>query len=75
MADGNMVEVEGVGSFSLELPGGFQLNLDDVLYVPSLKKKRPDPKIKAKPCIIYRIKSPAQYMLHQVESRVIQSFI
>jgi len=37
--------------------------------------KRPDPKIKAKPYIIYRIKSPAQYMLHQVESRVIQSFI
>ena len=23
VADGNMVEVEGVGSFSLELPGGF----------------------------------------------------
>jgi hypothetical protein len=33
-----MVEVEGVGSFTLELPGGFQLNLDDVLYVPSLKR-------------------------------------
>ena len=33
-----MVEVEGVGSFTLELPGGFQLNLDDVLYVSSLKR-------------------------------------
>ena len=39
MANGNMVEVEGLGSFTLELPGGFQLNLDDVLYVPSLKRK------------------------------------
>ena len=38
VADGNIVEVEGIGSFSLELPGGFQLNLDDVLYVPSLKR-------------------------------------
>ena len=35
--------------------------------------KRPDPKIKAKPCINYRIGIKAQYMLHQVESRVIQS--
>ena len=40
-----------------------------------MKLKRPDSKIKAKPCIIYRIKSPAKYMLHQVESRVTQSFI
>ena len=38
VADGNMVEVEGVGSFSLELLGGFQLNLDDAIYVPSLKR-------------------------------------
>ena len=38
MADGTPVKVEGVGSFHLELPSGFQLNLDDVLYAPSLKR-------------------------------------
>ena len=38
VADGTPVEVEGVGSFHLELPGGLQLNLDDVLYAPSLKR-------------------------------------
>ena len=38
MADGNEVKVEGIGSFDLELPGGFNLSLHDVLYVPSLKK-------------------------------------
>ena len=32
------VEVEGVGSLLLELPSGFQLSLDEVLYVPSLKR-------------------------------------
>jgi len=38
VADGTPVEVEGVGSFHLELLGGFQFNLDDVLYAPSLKR-------------------------------------
>jgi hypothetical protein len=37
VADGNEVEVQGVGSFSLELASGFKLQLDDVLYVRSLK--------------------------------------
>ena len=35
----------------------------------------PTPKIGAKPYINNRSKSPVQYMLHQVESKVIQSFI
>ena len=39
VADGNEVKVEGIGSFDLELPGGFDLCLHDVLYVPSLKRK------------------------------------
>ena len=38
VADGNEVEVQGIGSFSLELASGFNLQLDDVLYVPSLKR-------------------------------------
>ena len=38
VADGNEVKVEGIGSFNLELPGGFNLHLHDVLYVPSLKR-------------------------------------
>jgi hypothetical protein len=38
VTDGNDVEVEGVGSLLLELPSGFQLSLDEVLYVPSLKR-------------------------------------
>ena len=38
VADGNEVKVEGIGSFDLELPGGFNLSLHDVLYVPSLKR-------------------------------------
>jgi hypothetical protein len=38
VADGNEVQVEGIGSFTLELPGGFNLDLLDVLYVPSLKR-------------------------------------
>ena len=38
VADGNEVKVEGIGSFNLELPGGFNLSLHDVLYVPSLKR-------------------------------------
>ena len=38
VADGNEVKVEGIGSFILELPGGFNLHLNDVLYVPSLKR-------------------------------------
>jgi len=38
VADGTEVEVEGIGSFSLELSSGFNLQLDDVLYVPSLKR-------------------------------------
>jgi hypothetical protein len=39
VTDGNEVEVQGVGSFSLELASGFKLQFDDVLYVPSLKRK------------------------------------
>ena len=38
MADGNEVKVEGIGSFDLELPGGFNLHLHDVFYVPKLKR-------------------------------------
>jgi hypothetical protein len=38
VADGNEVKVEGIGSFDLELPGGLNLSLHDVLYVPSLKR-------------------------------------
>ena len=38
MADDNEVKVEGIGSFNLELPGGFNLSLHDVLYVPSLER-------------------------------------
>jgi hypothetical protein len=38
VTDGNGVEVEGVGNLHLELPKGFQLSLDEVLYVPSLKR-------------------------------------
>jgi hypothetical protein len=38
VANGNGVEVEGVGSLLLELPSGFQLSLDEVLYIPSLKR-------------------------------------
>ena len=38
VADGNEVKDEGIGSFDLELPGGFNLSLHDVLYVPSLKR-------------------------------------
>jgi hypothetical protein len=38
VANGNGVEVEGVGSLLLELLSGFQLSLDEVLYVPSLKR-------------------------------------
>ena len=38
VADGNEVKVEGIESFILELPSGFNLHLNDVLYVPSLKR-------------------------------------
>jgi hypothetical protein len=38
VADGNEVKVKGIRSFDLELPGGFHLHLQDVLYVPSLKR-------------------------------------
>jgi hypothetical protein len=38
VADGNEVKVEGIGSFDLELQGGFNLHLHDVLYAPSLKR-------------------------------------
>jgi hypothetical protein len=38
VADGHKVEVKGIGSFSLELASGFNLQLDDVLYVPGLKR-------------------------------------
>jgi hypothetical protein len=38
VADGNSAEVEGVGCLLLQLPSGFQLSLDEVLYVPSLKR-------------------------------------
>jgi hypothetical protein len=38
VADGNEVKVEGIGSFNLELPGSFHLHLQDVLYIPSLKR-------------------------------------
>ena len=38
MADGNEVKVERIGSIILELPGSFNLHLNDVLYVPSLKR-------------------------------------
>jgi hypothetical protein len=38
VSDGNEVKVEGIGSFILELSGGFNLRLQDVLYVPSLKR-------------------------------------
>ena len=37
--------------------------------------KRPTPKIEAKPCINNRSTSSVQYILHQVEFKVIQSFI
>src|SRR6266498_5478165 len=38
VADGTEVEVEGIGNIALELSSGFNLQLDDVLYVPSLKR-------------------------------------
>jgi len=38
VADGHEVEVKGIGSFSLDLASGFSLQLDDVLFVPSLKR-------------------------------------
>ena len=38
VADGTEVEVEGIGNIALELNSGFNLQLDDVLYVPSLKR-------------------------------------
>jgi hypothetical protein len=38
VADGNEIKVEGIGSFDLELLGGFNLHLKDVLYVPILKR-------------------------------------
>lgn len=37
VADGDEVEVQDMRSFSLELLSGFQLQLDDVLYVHCLK--------------------------------------
>ena len=38
MANGKEAEVEAVGSLTLELHTGFQLRLDDVLYVPTLSR-------------------------------------
>jgi hypothetical protein len=38
VADGHEIEVKGIGSFSLELASGFSLQLDDVLFVASLKR-------------------------------------
>jgi hypothetical protein len=38
VAYGNEIKVEGIRSFDLELPDGFNLHLQDVLYVPNLKR-------------------------------------
>jgi hypothetical protein len=38
VADGNELHVEAIRDLSLVLEGGHHLSLDDVLYVPSVKR-------------------------------------
>jgi hypothetical protein len=38
VADGREVKVEAIGTLPLLLHGGFTLNLNNVLYVPSLRR-------------------------------------